>query len=96
MKSDKITEALETAADQLGVKVRYENLPPGGMLNGGGLCRVRGVWNLIIDRKTTPSERIQILTDTLSRFDTESVKLPPRIRENLQSRRKSTAQPTAP
>lgn len=89
MKPEQITEALETAAAQIGIKVRYETLPPGGVLSGGGLCRIRGDWNLIVDRKATPSERAAILTDALADFDTDSVFLPPQLRDMVQARRTS-------
>ncbi len=84
MKPEQITEALESAATQLGIKVRYEALPPGGVLTGGGMCRVRGAWNLFIDKKSSPSERIQILTENLSSFDLTKVDMPAKIRQHLR------------
>jgi hypothetical protein len=84
MKPEQITEALESAASQLGIKVRYETLPPGGVLTGGGMCRVRGAWNLFIDKKSSPSERIHILTEQLSSFDLSKVDMPPKIRQHLR------------
>jgi hypothetical protein len=84
MKPEQITEALESAATQLGIKVRYEALPPGGVLAGGGMCRVRGAWNLFIDKKSSPSERIQILTENLSGFDLSKVDMPTKIRQHLR------------
>jgi hypothetical protein len=84
MKPEQITEALESAATQLGIKVRYEALPPGGVLAGGGMCRVRGAWNLFIDKKSSPSERIQILTENLSSFDLTKVEMPAKIRQHLR------------
>ncbi len=93
MKPEQLTEVLETAAGQIGVRVRYETLGPatGGM---GGLCRIHGDWCVIIDKKATPSERVSILMDALAGLDTEGVYLPPKVREVLSSRR--AARPAAP
>ncbi len=87
MKSEQITEALEAAATQLGVRVRYEPLPPSGVLSGGGLCRVRGDWHLIIDKKSSAADRAAILADALSTFDLGSLDLPAKLRQMLEARR---------
>jgi hypothetical protein len=87
MKPEQVTEALEAAATQLGVKVRYETLAAAGPTGGGGLCKVKGQWCIIIDKKTAPSERASILGEALATMDTENVSLPPKVREMLQQRR---------
>ncbi|MGD0836133.1 MAG: hypothetical protein ABSB49_05750 [Polyangia bacterium] len=89
MKAEQLTEILETAATQLGIKVRYEALAAAGPTGGGGLCRVRGDWCVIIDKKTAPSERASILTDALAGMDTDAIFLPPKVRELLAQRRAS-------
>lgn len=87
MKADQLVETLEGAAQQLGVKVRYESLAASGPTGGGGLCKLKGEWCVIIDKKTAPSERASILTDALASMDCESLALPPKIRELLAQRR---------
>lgn len=89
MKPDALLEALEEVARQVSLRVRYEPLPPGGLLAGGGLCRVRGEWQLIVDKKATPSERVAILLDALAGFDTEAASMTPKVREALAARRAS-------
>ena len=54
MKPEQITETLEQAAAQLGVRVRYETMT-GDTAGGGGLCKVKGQWCVIVDRKTPPA-----------------------------------------
>ena len=87
MKAEQLTEILENAATQLGVKVRYEAMAASGPTGGGGLCRVKGDWCVIIDKKTAPTERASILTDALATMDTDAVFLPPKVREMLAKRR---------
>jgi hypothetical protein len=87
MKAEQLTAILENAATQLGVKVRYEALAASGPTGGGGLCRVKGDWCVIIDKKTAPSERASILTDALATLDTDAIFLPPKVREMLAQRR---------
>jgi hypothetical protein len=87
MKPEQLAEALETAASQLGVKVRYETLAASGPTGGGGLCKVKGEWFIIIDRKTAATERASILGEALATMDTEHIFLPPKVRDMLAQRR---------
>jgi hypothetical protein len=87
MKSEQLTEALEAAAKQLAIDVRYEALAPGSVSGSGGLCKVKGAWWVIIDKKATASERATVLIEALAQFDTDNVFLPPKAREAVQARR---------
>ncbi len=89
MKSQQMTEALEAAATQLGVRVRYESLGSVGASSGGGLCRIKGKWHVIIDKKTAAPERAAMLADALAAFDTEAVFLAPQVRELVHARREA-------
>ena len=87
MKPEQLTEALEQAASQLGVVVRYESLAASGVSSSGGLCKVRGEWWVMIDKKTPPADRAAILADALARFDTDALDLPRAAQEMLAMRR---------
>jgi|SRR6516164_3266823 hypothetical protein len=96
MKPEQITETLEQAATQLGVQVRYETMT-GEVAGAGGLCKLKGQWCVIIDRKVTPAERAATLTEALAQLDTDSVFLPPEIRDALAAARGTrAATPAAP
>jgi hypothetical protein len=86
MKPEQMTEALEQAASQLGVHVRYETMT-GETAGAGGLCKVKGQWAVIIDRRTPASDRAALLVEALAGFDTESLYLPPQLREAIAARR---------
>jgi hypothetical protein len=86
MKPEQITETLEQAAGQLGIRVRYETMT-GDTAGGGGLCKLKGQWCVIIDRKTPPAERVAMLIEALTGFDTDGVFLPPQLREAIATRR---------
>jgi len=94
MKPEQIVEALEQAASQLAVQVRYETMT-GDASGSGGLCKIRGNWCVIMDRKTPPAERAATLIDALTGFDTDSVFLPPKVRETLAARRTERQAPPA-
>jgi len=89
MKPEQITETLEQAAAQLGIRVRYETMT-GESAGAGGLCRIRGEWTVIMDRKAAPSDRAAMLLDALVGFDVDAIFLPPEIREALAQRRAAT------
>ncbi len=94
MKPEQITDALEQAAAQMGVSVRYEAMT-GDSAGAGGLCKIRGEWTVIMDRKATPSDRAAMLVEALSEFDVDTVYLPPEIRQVLNKRR-AAIQASAP
>jgi hypothetical protein len=94
MKAEQLTEILETAAGQLGVKVRYENLAASGPTGGGGLCKIKGDWCVLMDKKTAPSERASILCDALATMDTDGIYLPPKVREMVAQRRATLTKPS--
>ena len=59
---------LEGLAKELDVQVSYE--PMAGLVQGvGGLCRVKGQYRMIVDRRLQPPERLVIVADALKRFD---------------------------
>jgi hypothetical protein len=86
MKPEQMTEALEQVATQLGVRVRYETMT-GETAGAGGLCKIKGQWAVIIDRRTPASDRAALLVEALAGFDTDGVYLPPQLREALQLKR---------
>jgi hypothetical protein len=95
MKPEQMTESLEQAATQLGVQVRYDTMT-GDSAGGGGLCKVKGAWCVIIDRKTPPAERAAMLIEALVGFDTDSVFLPPQVRDAIAAKRGEPSSPSAP
>jgi hypothetical protein len=94
MKPEQITEALEQAATQLGVRVRYEAMT-GDSSGAGGLCKIRGEWTVIMDRKAPASDRAAMLVEALAEFDVDSIYLAPEIRDALAKRR-AVVQANAP
>jgi hypothetical protein len=88
MKIDQVLATLETAAEELQIKVRYEGLGTAGIHGGGGLCRVRGALHLILDKKAPPAERVALLMDALATFDTDGLELPPKVRSGIEARRR--------
>lgn len=89
MKPDQIVQALESAAAQLNITVRYDTLAPGGVLNGGGLCRLRGQWTVIVDKKAAPADKASVLIEALAAFDIEPLDLPKAVKQNLMLRRQT-------
>jgi hypothetical protein len=86
MKSDVVLEVLEGAAEQLGIKVSYESLQISGIQTGlrGGLCRVKGTYRVIIDKRATNEERVTTLATALAGFNTTDLELPQKVRDLLR------------
>jgi len=79
--SEEMLEALEKAATELGVKVSYEALQAG---SSGGLCRVKGEYRLIADKKAPIGDRIATLAHGIAQLDWSGLELSPRIQARLR------------
>jgi len=64
MKPEVALELLETAAEQLKVRVSYEPLQTSVV--HGGLCRVKGEYRIIVDRRATAEERVTTVATALA------------------------------
>src|SRR5690242_11105601 len=86
MKPDVVLEVLEAAAEQLGIRVSYETLQSTGIKSShGGLCRVKGEYRIIVDKRATAEERVTTVAGALARFDTSELEIPQKVRELLRS-----------
>jgi hypothetical protein len=85
MKPEVMVELLENAAEQLGIKVSYEPLQTSGIGLRGGLCRVKGVYRIIIDKRATSEERLTTLATSIAGFDTAELELSQKVRDLLRT-----------
>jgi hypothetical protein len=87
MKLEVMLELLEAAADQLSIKVSYEPLQTSGIQTGlrGGLCRVKGVYRIIIDKRASDEERVATLATAIASFDTAELEMPQKVRDLLRT-----------
>lgn len=82
MNAQQQLQELERLAEILEVKVCYE--PMAGLVQGiGGLCRLRGQYRVIIDKKLRAPERVNILADALRRFDVSMLEMTAPVRRLL-------------
>jgi len=85
MKPEVLLELLEGVADQLGIKVSYEPLQTSGLSSWhGGLCRVKGAYRIIVDKRATSEERCTTLATALATFDTTELELSQKVRDVLK------------
>jgi hypothetical protein len=87
MKPEVMLELLEAAAEQLAIKVSYEPLQTAGLQTGlrGGLCRVKGQYRVIIDKRASDEERVTTLATALASFDTSELEMPQKVRDLLRT-----------
>lgn len=89
MKMPELLAEVEEAAKQLGIRVTYENLA--GELGSGGLCKVKGEWRAILDKRCTPGERVSILAMALTRFSLEGLTISQQVRELVEQAKQQAA-----
>lgn len=85
MKPEAMLELLEAVAAQLSIKVSYEPLQ--ASVGHGGLCRVKGLYRVIIDKRAVSDERVTTLANALAGFDTEALQMPRPVRALLRLHR---------
>ena len=87
MKPEVLLELLEGAAAQLGIRVSYETLQSSVVTRGGGLCRVKGAYRIIIDKRASTEERATTLATAIASLPagtTADLELPEKVREILR------------
>jgi hypothetical protein len=85
MKPEVLLELLENAADQLGIRVSYEQLQSSVVT--GGLCKVKGAYRIIIDKRASSEERVGTLATALAAFPAarlDELELPTKVRDLLR------------
>jgi ketopantoate hydroxymethyltransferase len=95
MKPGTMLQELESLAERLAVKVSYESLA--ASIGLGGLCRVKGQYRVIIDKRASVHERVATLAQSLARIDTSRVEVDVRVRRVVDqyARRHAAARQTA-
>lgn len=79
METQEMLEELESVAEGLGIKVRYEKCK-----SRGGLCRIRNEPMIIVRKTLTMPERLEIVAEALGQFPMESTYLKPEVRSYLE------------
>ena len=82
MKPRKLLQELESAAEQMAVRVTYE--PMSVTVGHGGLCRVKGNYRVIIDKRASEYERAATLAYSLAQLDTADVRVSRKVREFIE------------
>lgn len=80
VKPEAMLEELEAVAERMAVKVTYESLHAG--VGAGGLCRVKGQYRVIMDKRSSVNERVATIAQALGQIGVaEDVELSPPVRE---------------
>jgi hypothetical protein len=71
MRAEEQLRELESVAEKKRIRVSYEAI--GGELGMGGLCKVKGEHRVIIDKRATDGDKVNVLAGALAKFDLEDV-----------------------
>jgi len=77
---------LEELAEKLGIEIRCERVRDDESLQGGGFCRLKGEYLVIIDKKASTGERIGVLSRAVRHFDLDDIYMKPLLRQYLEDR----------
>jgi len=76
---------LEQLAEKVDVDISYDTLSGEG--TAGGICKVKGRWRVIVDRRMSPTEKVSLLARCLARFDVEDHFVSPAVRQIIEQSR---------
>jgi len=77
MEEKRLLQELEEIAEKLSIAVQYDDLLGMDFNVQGGLCKLRGKNVIILDRRTPPRKRIDLLARALRQFDLSSISMKP-------------------
>ncbi len=80
MDENRLLQDLEAIAEKLSITIRYDDLTGGDFKVQGGLCKLKGMNVIIMDRRMSPRERIDLLVRALTQFDLSPIFIKPYIR----------------
>jgi hypothetical protein len=78
-----LLQAFQELAEKLSIRVKYGRLD-----HEGGLCRYRGAYHIIINKRLDTRERIQVMSRALAEFPLDDIFLIPAIRESIDAHQK--------
>ena len=84
MDKKNILGQLEEVARSVGIHIRYDTIKKVEAFSTGGLCQLRGDYILIINAQAPLEDKIEMLAETVIRFDLSQVYLKPNVREYLE------------
>ena len=87
MKAQETLQELEEIAKKKEVRVSYEAI--GGELGMGGLCKVKGEYRVIVDKRATDSEKVTVLAQALSKLPLEDLFITEHTRALIDRNKKS-------
>ena len=93
MKPQAMLQELEQAAEHLAVKVSYETFV--ATIGHGGLCRVKGQYRVIIDKRASVHERVATLAQALGQLDTTTASFSAKVRQLVDYYGRTPRQPGA-
>ena len=94
MKIADILTELETVAEKKSIRVSYENMAAD--LGTGGLCKVKGEYRVIVDRRATDGDKVTVLAQALAQFPLEDLFMSEQTRALIEKREKPRIQSVNP
>ena len=85
MTQDQLITALEDLARRLDYQIRYENLQDSDdyLVKGGG-CVVAGAKLILVDKRSSKDEKIEVFTKALYRESLEEIFIMPQLRQYFE------------
>lgn len=76
-------EDLKNTATKLSIEIEYSDLRDNELSIQSGHCRFKNKDVIVLEKRLSSEEQIDIILDVLKRFDLENIYIPSWIREKL-------------
>ncbi len=87
MDSATLLQEFEDLAERMSIRIRYGKLD-----GGGGLCRYRDEYHIVINKRLDIDGRIEVMGRVFARFPLDDVFLIPAIREAIDQYKESASE----
>jgi len=88
MKLDQVYQHLVDLAERLGIEVSVHNLKISGFPVKSGICRIKGKNRIVLDKRMSKDDQIDVLVDCLGTFSIDDIYIVPAIRDLLNLKTK--------
>lgn len=88
MNNEYILQNLEKIADSLNIKIQYDEFKKDDYRTKSSLCRVKNDKVIFVDKSLKLRDKIEIISNELSKLNLDNIYIPPKIRELIDDNKR--------
>lgn len=85
MKEQEVLDLLEQTVEKLSIELSYDDLRRGEINTSGGSFVLKGKKRILLHKRLSVSDKVDVLCELLAGMDTEGIHLPPGVRRRIEA-----------